>query len=658
MAHSHSHSHSSHSHSHPHSSPSHSHNLPHNPYPITPQKQEDECNHCEEEGGCSKNNKQSLANLISRSKAANLARINLFQAIETGDLPLVHYLVTRAVPMSIRTLDAEGNTPLHASARSGHVDLILYFVDQGMPVDLENQSGHTPLMIALSYGQIAATSILIKIGADVNKKDQLGFSPVIHAAQFGNVFSFHHFVSNASVDINDVDHDGHTVLCWACYSGHKELLEYLLSEHCPAVPHMGILDGKKRTPLHWAASQNSTEVCSYLAVSRCKLCSSSSSREERTKEEQEGEKEKGEMTCEAVTGREMLDMRDEDGKTPADCAKAKGHEALAQALELERTGIRATVPEVTPKKDNSEAQHQFLSAFVPFAIVMFLVVPYMPWWGVLAGWFACAAPHARGIKWSIKGRTLVPAGLLSATISGIVWGYIQMNSYYFMSTFSMMVMSLGSLAFLYAYYLIIYADPGIISPSDGFYKRVLDTVASGAEPPAEYCKLCKIIKPPRSKHCRDCNACIDRFDHHCYWIANCVGKKNTRAFYLILLYCIAVIVAFQAYSVSFFITSMDPEIHTVWEGTGFIATQFPQIFWMDMWLIVVLCPVVALTTFHTNLIARDATTYETMTKFRGTPGGGPKLWSILRIIAFLQHGTRIFGSGVPDSPASPASSHV
>lgn len=38
--------------------------------------------------------------------------------------------------MSIRTSDADGNTPLHASAKAGHVDLILYFVDQGMPVDL------------------------------------------------------------------------------------------------------------------------------------------------------------------------------------------------------------------------------------------------------------------------------------------------------------------------------------------------------------------------------------------------------------------------------------------------------------------------------------------------------------------------------------------
>lgn len=648
MAHSHSHSHS-------HSSSPHSH--PHNPYPVVQQQQqkkENECSNCDEEGGCNNNNKQGVAQLISRSKAANLARINLFQAIETGDLPLVHYLVTRATPMSIRTLDAEGNTPLHASAKSGHVDLILYFVDQGMPVDLENGSGHTPLMIALSYGQIAATGILIKLGADVNKKDHLGFSPVIHAAQFGNVFSFHHFISNAQVDINDIDNDGHSVLCWACYSGHKELLEYLLSENCPSTPHLGALDAKKRTAMHWAASQNSTDVCSFLAVTRCKLCPSKQDENDKEIERERGGE--GEKRCSAVTGREMLEMRDDEGKTPADCAKAKGHDALAQALDLERSGIRATVPSTAPKKDESEAPYQFLSAFLPFVVVLFFIMPYLPWWGVLLGWLASAAPHARGMKWSIKGKTFVPAGLLSATVTGMTVCLLTMFNLNFISMFTTMVLTMINFGFLYAYYLVIYTDPGVIAPSESFYKRVLDTVASGAEPPAEYCRQCKIIKPPRSKHCRDCNACVDRFDHHCYWIANCVGKKNTRAFYLILLYCIAIILLFVVYSIGFVmhVMDMEPSIETVWEGTGYFINQYPQVFWVNMFVLLVLAPVIALTTFHTSLIARDATTYEMMTKFRSTPGGAPKPYSVLRFVAFLQHGTRIFGTGQqpPNTPAS------
>ena len=56
------------------------------------------------------------------------------------------------------------------------------------------------------------------------------------------------------------------------------------------------------------------------------------------------------------------------------------------------------------------------------------------------------------------------------------------------------------------------------------------------------CKFCNFQKVPRSKHCRLCDVCIPRFDHHCIWINNGVGEKNYKYFYIFLvvhlIYCV------------------------------------------------------------------------------------------------------------------------
>ena len=45
------------------------------------------------------------------------------------------------------------------------------------------------------------------------------------------------------------------------------------------------------------------------------------------------------------------------------------------------------------------------------------------------------------------------------------------------------------------------------------------------------CFKCKISKPYRTSHCRRCDTCIVRRDHHCLFTNNCVGYDNFKSFF-------------------------------------------------------------------------------------------------------------------------------
>ncbi|KAI8046387.1 hypothetical protein M5D96_002589 [Drosophila gunungcola] len=68
-------------------------------------------------------------------------------------------------------------------------------------------------------------------------------------------------------------------------------------------------------------------------------------------------------------------------------------------------------------------------------------------------------------------------------------------------------------------------------------KNSVDTLPSellkprkGEEHLWHFCDKCHRTVPPRSWHCKICNVCILKRDHHCNFVGNCVGHNNQRYF--------------------------------------------------------------------------------------------------------------------------------
>jgi palmitoyltransferase len=86
----------------------------------------------------------------------------------------------------------------------------------------------------------------------------------------------------------------------------------------------------------------------------------------------------------------------------------------------------------------------------------------------------------------------------------------------------------------YFYMKLAYGDPGVIHPNPpNDIKDYIHHIENNNTVP-KLCPTCRIIRPPRSKHDRKDNVCVERFDHYCFWVRNSIGKKNHRVFLFLL----------------------------------------------------------------------------------------------------------------------------
>ncbi|KOS17104.1 Palmitoyltransferase PFA3 [Escovopsis weberi] len=170
----------------------------------------------------------------------------------------------------------------------------------------------------------------------------------------------------------------------------------------------------------------------------------------------------------------------------------------------------------------------------------------------------------------------------------------------------------------WCYTTAVFTDPGSTTNTDGY--GLLPTDNQGARAATSltvksngavrFCKKCQARKPDRAHHCSTCRRCVLKMDHHCPWLATCVGLRNYKPFLLFLVY--TTLFSFYAFAVSgcwFW-----AEVMT---DTQYLDSLMPVNFIMLAVMSGIIGLVVgAFTAWHIHLSCRGQTTIESLEKTR------------------------------------------
>ncbi|WAQ95537.1 AKR1-like protein [Mya arenaria] len=337
---------------------------------------------------------------------------------------------------------------------------------------------------------------------------------------------------------------GHTPLHKACLSGDVNMVKLL----CEFGADTNIRNDFQETPVHYAAKRGIPTLVNILRYYGAKL----DARDTSGKTPVHNAAQTGSVYMLKYFEEQGFGFRDVDdsGQTPLHCSCQFGHLEAFKFL-LKKGVIGPLLKELSKQPKNKKQKgpvgtwyFNLLMPTVLYALAIllaeFVIYDYQGVVFLFAVGFivrtASRASHRLNhvSRWS---NPLFAGTFAAGMLHTMLLAYCKIMPavpYDVFGSLEFYLIILLNIGQIYLYYQLLKADPGVVTSSIADEKTgqpmTLTQLCDSIAPLDQFCTDCEIVRMKTTKHCKLCERCYYRMDHHCLFLLKCIGYKNHARF--------------------------------------------------------------------------------------------------------------------------------